>query len=233
MAGAAAAVAALGLRLISPRACLASGLTLAVLPQVSLYAQDAREYAMITALAATGSYLLVRALTTPLGSRRWLVGYAFCLGFMGLLNVFSLLLIGAHAITVALAWRRAGAAGRGREFRALAAGWAVAVAGALLLASPALAFGFGQRHTLGWIPTPHLVAAVVGLRRLVGSVPDAARRRGGGRARHHAARGHRPGPAAGWLAPGAVRALPAVAAAAACGADRRVLCLTRVHVPRT
>jgi len=169
MAGAVAAVAALGRRLISPRAGLASGLTLAVLPQVSLYAQDAREYAMITALAATGSYLLVRALTSALGSRRWLGGYAFCLGVMGLLNVFSLLLIGAHAITVALAWRRAGAAGRGRDFRALATGWAVAVAGAVLLASPALAFGFGQRHTLGWIPTPHLVAAVVGLRRLVGS----------------------------------------------------------------
>jgi len=169
MAGAAAAVAALGRRLISPRAGLASGLTLAVLPQVSLYAQDAREYAMITALAATGSYLLVRALTTPWGSRRWLVGYAFCLGVMGLLNVFSLLLIGAHAITVALAWRRAGTAGRGRDFRGRAAGWAVAVAGAVLLASPALVLGFGQRHTLGWIPTPHLVPAVVGLRRLVGS----------------------------------------------------------------
>src|SRR5262249_22143546 len=106
---------------------------------------------------------------SALGSRRWLGGYAFCLGVMGLLNVFSLLLIGAHAITVALAWRRAGLAGRGRDFRALAAGWAVAVAGAVLLARPAVAFGLGQRHTLGWIPMPHLVAAVVGLRRLVGS----------------------------------------------------------------
>ena len=47
----------------------------------------------------------------------WLVYYAFCLGVMGLLNVFSLLLIGAHAVTVALAWRRASraAAGPGSE----------------------------------------------------------------------------------------------------------------------
>src|SRR2546428_11919 len=81
---------------------LASGLMFAVLPQVSLYAQDAREYAMITALAATGSYVLVRALTTGGSRRGWLASYAFCLGVMGLLNVFSLLLIGAHAVTVAL-----------------------------------------------------------------------------------------------------------------------------------
>ena len=87
---------------------------LAVFPQVSLYAQDAREYAMITALAAAGSYVLVRALTTAASRRGWLVCYAFCLGVMGLLNVFSLLLIGAHAVTVALAWRRAsGPAGPG------------------------------------------------------------------------------------------------------------------------
>ncbi len=174
MAGAAAAVAALGRRLVSPRAGLASGLMFAILPQVSLYAQDAREYAMITALAAAGSYVLVRALTTGGSRRGWLVSYAFCLGVMGLLNVFSLLLIGAHAVTVALAWRRAGraggaggAGGRGDD-RALAVGWLAAAAGAIAVASPALALGFAQRGTLGWLTTPQLVGTIVGLRRLIG-----------------------------------------------------------------
>jgi mannosyltransferase len=170
MAAAAAAVAAMGRRLVSPRAGLASGLMFAALPQVSLYAQDAREYAMVTALAAAGSYLLVRALPAAGRRRPWLVKYAFCLGVMGLLNVFSLLLIGAHAVTVALAWRRARRDGGPPDAaRSLAAGWAAAAAGAVLVASPALAFGFEQRGTLGWIRTPHLVAAVEGLRKLVGS----------------------------------------------------------------
>jgi mannosyltransferase len=165
MAGAAAAVAALGRRLVSPRAGLAAGLVFAVLPQISLYAQDAREYALVTALASTGSYLLVRALTTAGPRRGWLTGYALCLGLMGLLNVFSLLLLGAHAITVALAWWRGGDRRAGRS---LAVSWLAAAAGAGVLASPVLALGFAQRHTLGWLTRPQPIGAIEGLRRLIG-----------------------------------------------------------------
>jgi len=167
MAGAAAAVAALGRRLVSPAAGLAAGLLFAVLPQISLYAQDAREYAIVAALAATGSYLLVRALTTAGGTRGWLTAYAACLGAMGLLNVFSLLLVGCHAITVALAWRP----WRDRDRKAglgLAASWLAAAAGAFVLASPVLALGIAQRGTLSWLTTPQLSDAVYGLRKLVG-----------------------------------------------------------------
>jgi len=165
MTAAAAAVAALGRRLVSPRAGLAAGLLFAVLPQVSLYAQDAREYALVTAFAAGGSYLLVRAVTTAGRRRWWLAGYAVSLGLMGSLNVFSLLLVGAHAITVALAWRRAGERKAGRS---LALGWLAAAAGAFVLASPILALGFSQRHTLSWLTTPPLVPTVEGLRKLIG-----------------------------------------------------------------
>ena len=160
MACAAAAVAALGRRLVSPAAGLAAGLLFAVLPQVSLYAQDVREYAFIAALAATGSYLLVRAMTTAGRRRGWMAGYAVCLGVMGLLNVFSLLLVGAHAITVALAWRRAG--------RSLAVAWLGGAAGAIVIASPVLALGFAQRGTLSWLTTPQLASTVEGLRKLIG-----------------------------------------------------------------
>ena len=177
MACAAAAVAALGRRLVSPGAGLAAGLLFAVLPQISLYAQDAREYAFITALAATGSYLLVRAMTTAGRRRGWMAGYAVCLGVMGLLNVFSLLLIGAHAITVALAWRRAGwaagwaggsRAGGSRAGRSLAVAWLGGAAGAFVIASPVLALGFAQRGTLSWLTTPQLAGAAEGLRKLIG-----------------------------------------------------------------
>jgi mannosyltransferase len=163
MACAAAAVAALGRRLVSPAAGLAAGLLFAVLPQVSLYAQDAREYAFITALAASGSYLLVRAMRTAGRRPGWMAGYAVCLGVMGLLNVFSLLLVGAHAITVAVAWRRAG--------RSLAVAWLGGAAGAFVIASPVLALGFAQRGTLGWLTTPQLAGALEGLRKLVGPAP--------------------------------------------------------------
>jgi mannosyltransferase len=174
MAGAAAAVAALGRRLVSPRAGLAAGLVFAVLPQISLYAQDAREYAIVTALAATGSYLLVRALAAPARQRAgWLVGYAVCLGAMGSLNVFSLLLVGAHAITVVLAWRRLSARGDGRAGLAVAGGWLAAATGAFLLASPILSLGFAQRGTLSWLTTPQLLGTVEGLRRLIGPAPMA------------------------------------------------------------
>jgi mannosyltransferase len=180
MACAAAAVAALGRRLVSPRAGLAAGLLFAFLPQISLYAQDAREYALVTALATTGSYLLVRALTAAGRRIGWLTGYAVCLGVMGSLNVFSLLLVGAHAVTVALAWWRAGRAGRagrpgrggwagaGRIGRSVAVGWLAAAAGAFLLASPVLALGIAQRGTLSWLTTPPLPGAIEGLRRLIG-----------------------------------------------------------------
>ena len=74
MAGAAAAVAALGRRLVSPRAGLASGLVFAILPPVSMYGQDARPYAIVVMLAAVASYLLVRAMAAERGHRAPLAG---------------------------------------------------------------------------------------------------------------------------------------------------------------
>jgi len=106
MAVAAAAVAALGRRLVSPAAGLAAGLTFAVLPQVSRYAQDVRSYAMVAAFGTIASYLLVRAITATGRRRGWLTGYALCMGAMSALNIFGLLLLAAHAVTVALACLR-------------------------------------------------------------------------------------------------------------------------------
>lgn len=177
MALAAGVIAALGRRLVSPVAGLAAGLIFAVLPQISRYAQETRSYAMVVALAATASYLLVRAIGTTGRRRGWLAGYAVCMGVMGALDVFTLLLAAAHAVTVALAVLRQDGAGRlslaavrgeaGRARRSLAAGWLAAVAAGFVLASPVLVLGFEQRRGLGWIKAPGL-RTVTGTFRLAG-----------------------------------------------------------------
>jgi mannosyltransferase len=58
MAGAAAAVAAIGYRLVSSRAGLFAGLVFAVLPATSFYAQDARADAIAVGLAAGATSFL-------------------------------------------------------------------------------------------------------------------------------------------------------------------------------
>ena len=102
MAAAAYVITLLGRRLASGWAGLAAGLTFAILPSVSSYAQDAREGALLAALAATASYCLLRAADAgPAGRRRgWLAGYGVTLALLGFGNLFALLLVGAHAVTL-------------------------------------------------------------------------------------------------------------------------------------
>ena len=190
MAVAAGVVTLLGQRLVSGRAGLAAGLLMAAFPSVSAYAEDAREYAIVTGLATVASYLLVRALEAatppdagtpapeaagarqparPQGQRggpggrspgparpaRWLAGYAVALALLGLANILSLLLIAAHAITVAV-WRRY-CGGLGQSF---ALRWLASVAAALIVASPVALIASGQAHQVQWIKPPGLVAII-------------------------------------------------------------------------
>lgn len=170
MAAAAAAVAVLGRRLISPWAGLAAGLLFAVLPTVSWYGQDARSPALVTALAAGATYLFVRVLdATGRERRRWLAGYALGLALLGLANVFGLLLIAAHAATLAARWRRDGGSASA-AWRALAIRWLAAVAAALVLISPLLALAWKEHWQIGWTPKPGLNT----LRTLLGLVGSPA-----------------------------------------------------------
>ncbi|HUY50516.1 MAG TPA: glycosyltransferase family 39 protein [Streptosporangiaceae bacterium] len=105
MAVTAAVVTVLGRRLLSGWAGLAAGLAFAALPPVSWFAEDAREGAFVAALATIASYCLVRVLQADTGRRRWLVAYGVSLAALGLGNLFGLLLIVAHAVTLA-AWRQ-------------------------------------------------------------------------------------------------------------------------------
>jgi mannosyltransferase len=187
MAAAAAAVTALGRRLVSPRAGLAAGLVFAILPEVSWYGQEARSYAMVTALAAFATYLLVRALQAAgrvggaaggageaaggAGAGRWLAGYGAVLAVLGVANLFGLLLIVPHAVTVGLACRRSASdrepSGRGAA-RSLARGWLTAAAAAVLLVSPLMALAWVQRGQLAWLSQAGL-AGLESLQLLVGT----------------------------------------------------------------
>jgi mannosyltransferase len=171
MAAAAAGVAAIGHRLVSPRAGLFAGLIFAALPEVSWYGQDARSYAMVTALATTASYLLVRVLGAAGSRRGWLAAYGLALTGLGLVNIFGLVLIPAHGLTVALAARRAGGrpagdgpagdgpagdrpAGGRRPGVRLLAGWLAAAGAAIALVSPLCWLAWQQRAPENWLKTP-------------------------------------------------------------------------------
>jgi len=146
---AAAAVAAIGRRLISPWAGLAAGLVFAVLPGVTRYGQEARSYAMVIAVASIASYLLVRMLgAAPERRLRWLVGYGVGLAALGIANIFALLIIPAHAVTVLLDYRRHAADSGSRR---LVAGWLAAAAASVVIASPLLVLGWRERGQIGWL----------------------------------------------------------------------------------
>jgi mannosyltransferase len=166
MAVAAAMVTLLGRRLVSSWAGLAAGLTFAFLPQVSWFAENAREGAVLTALACMASYCLLRALQTgalqqDAARGRWLAGYGVTLVALGLTNLFGLLLVVAHAVT--LAWSR-------REYRVdrgFVLRWAAAVVGTVILVSPVAVVGYGQLHQIHWIKPPSLYA-LLSVERLIG-----------------------------------------------------------------
>jgi mannosyltransferase len=153
---AAGVVAATGRRLVAPRAGMAAGLLLAVVPAVCLYGQMARSYAFVILAAAVASLALVRALDPGASRRSWL-WYAGSLTLLGALNIFALLLIPAHGITtLATLRRRHRAAFRSRPrsrggWSNPARGWVLASGCAVALTSPLFVLGYRQRAQLGWI----------------------------------------------------------------------------------
>jgi mannosyltransferase len=120
-----------------------------VLPVASRYGQEARSYAMVVGAATIASYLLMRVIgAEPATRRRWLIGYGASLAALGIVNIFGLLLLPAHAITVALHYRRR----RGdQDARKLAVGWLIAAMAGVICASPLLVLGWEQRGQIAWI----------------------------------------------------------------------------------
>jgi mannosyltransferase len=143
MSATAALIVAIGRRLVSARAGLAAGMIWAFLPVTSWYGQDARSYALVTTLACAATYLFLRATGTPdtegadTGSRAW---YSISLIALGLVNVFGLLLIPAHAITLVL------------TNRASFTRWRAAAFTAIAVTLPLMVFVWRQRVDVAWIP---------------------------------------------------------------------------------
>jgi len=156
MAVAAGFTAALGRRLAAQAGLpcpavtgLLAGLLVAAAPQVTSYAQDARPYGIVTMLATVASYLLVRSLAG--GRWRWWAGYGAALACTGLFNVFSLLLIVAHGISLLIL--RAGPPATRPPGRQLAR-WAAAAGAAVAVLTPLLLVGYRQRAQIGWLTRP-------------------------------------------------------------------------------
>ncbi len=159
-------IAAIGRRVVSPWVGLAAGLLFAVLPVATRYAQEARSYEMVVAMACVASYVFIRVLDADLPTRRkWLIWYGLSLGALGILNIFGLLLIPAHAVTLAVYWRRRG----GADGRQLAIGWLAAAVGGVVLSSPLLLLGWDQRGQVAWIANNQSSSGLSTLLTLAGS----------------------------------------------------------------
>ncbi|MFG2359482.1 glycosyltransferase family 39 protein [Streptomyces sp. NPDC048521] len=140
----AALVAALGARLLRPRAGLWAGLLYAVTPMVGHYAQEGRSYALVAAGATGATLLFVRAVQ---GGSWW--AYGTVLGLTCWLHEFAVLLLLAHAVSLALA--RTGA----RVWR----GWGRACGAVVLSLLPMILVSRSQAAQVAWLRRPTAATA--------------------------------------------------------------------------
>jgi mannosyltransferase len=139
-----------GVLLLPEAAGMLAGLLYAIAPAVTYYAQEARSYPIVTALAVIATYLLDRALAAG-GSPRtwpWWAGYAVAVALTGLFNVLGLLILVAHAVVVLVA------SGRLRTMLAWAGSGVVAVA----VLTPVLLVAYSERGSVSWEGRPGFLA---------------------------------------------------------------------------
>jgi mannosyltransferase len=141
VAVAAACVAVIGHRLAGAWAGLGGGLAFGLLPAVQFYLQEGRPYALVAALAACSTLLLVTVIEGRGGAMRW-VAYGGTVLLCGLLNWLSLLILPAHAVTLVWAQTR----------REIWTRWAITSAAATACVSPLILFSRGQSRQISWIP---------------------------------------------------------------------------------
>jgi mannosyltransferase len=148
---------------------LLSGLLFATAPYMTYYAQMARSYAIETMFAVIASYLLLRA--WPDGRWRWWLGYAAAVALTGLFNIFGLLIVAAHGITLLLTDARGQTApGRriGRNPR-VPLRWLAACGAAVIVLGPLLGLASRQQVQIAWLNRPTLNAMERLLVNLAGS----------------------------------------------------------------
>jgi mannosyltransferase len=159
---------------------LLSGLLFATAPYMTYYAQMARPYAIETMFAAIATYLLLRA--WPDGRWRWWLAYGAAVALTGLFNIFGLLILAAHGVTLLLsgASGQAGAPGQAESGRQPKAGrqagriplrWLAVSGAAVLVLSPLLSLASRQQEQIAWLSKPTLNAMERLLTDLAGSRP--------------------------------------------------------------
>jgi mannosyltransferase len=171
LAASAAAIrdAGRGLRPDSPALTgLFSGLLFATAPYMTYYAQMARSYAIETMFAAIATYLLLRAV--PDGRWRWWLAYAAAVALTGLFNLFGLLILAAHGVTLLLTDGR-GQTGTGRRPGRIPLRWLAASVAAVIVVGPLLAVAGRQQQQIAWLTAPNVKAMERLLTNLAGSRP--------------------------------------------------------------
>ncbi len=152
-------VAALGVRLGRPRVGLWAGLLYAVTPMTGHFAQEGRSYALVAAGAAGATLLLVRAArSTRTGP--W-CAYAAATTATCLLHEMALLLLLAHATTLALA----------RVPLRVGRAWLLAAAAVALALAPLVLVSHGQSAQVAWLARTDLTS----VQRLLGLFTGPAR----------------------------------------------------------
>jgi mannosyltransferase len=139
---AAGMLAALGTRLAGIRAGVAAGLLYAVSPPAIAYAQDARPFALATALAVISCYCFIGYMEA--GGRRRAVGYTVALTVTGWVNIMALLVVVANAVTLLAtpAWR------------ARRRGFLIAAGAALAAVFPLMWLDLSQVQQVAWEARP-------------------------------------------------------------------------------
>jgi len=147
---------------------LFSGLLFATAPYMTYYAQMARPYAIETMFAVIASYLLLRA--WPDGRWRWWLGYGAAVALTGLFNIFGLLIVAAHGVTLLLT-DTSGQTAPGRRAGRIPLRWLAVCGAALIVLGPLLGLASRQQVQIAWLNRPTLNAMERLLTNLAGSWP--------------------------------------------------------------
>jgi mannosyltransferase len=141
---------------------LLSGLLFATAPYMTYYAQMARSYAIETMFATIASYLLLRSY--PDGRWRWWWAYGAAVALTGLFNMFGLLILAAHGVTLLLTDARGQSpharaphaqASDGRLIGRIPLRWLTVSAAAVIVLGPLLLVAGHEQKQIDWLTRPN------------------------------------------------------------------------------
>ncbi len=118
---------------------------------MTYYAQMARSYAIVTMFATIATYLLLRAY--PDGRWRWWAAYGAAVALAGLFNLFGLLILAAHGVTLLLTDAR-GQSAAGRRVGRIPLRWLAASAAAVIVLGPLLSVAHREQKQIAWVTRP-------------------------------------------------------------------------------